>query len=133
MKPATKILLKEALIVMLVFVGYLFAAARFRSQFAPAPHVRTFTDLQRQGVPMTRAVRLPSGKGNVCVFGDVQPLLWTLPSGPPAYHFDATGRLTDFTLDVGDSTKFQRDYNVYHGTEVALSDLPSLFAAHTPQ
>jgi hypothetical protein len=133
MKPATKLLLREALIVMLVFAGYLFAAARFRSQFAPAPHVRTFTDLQRQGVPMTRAVRLPSGTGDVCVFGDVQPLLWTLPSGPPAYHFDASGRLTAFTLDVGDSTRFQEDYDTVHGTEIALSDLPSLFAAHTPQ
>ena len=92
MKPATKSLLKWALVLMLVFAGYIVAVVRFRSQFAPEPHVRTFADLQRQGVPMTRAVRLPSGTGDVCVFGDVQPLLWTLPSGPPAYHFDASGQ-----------------------------------------
>jgi hypothetical protein len=132
MKPAIKSLLKSALILMLLFAGYTYAVVRFRSQFAPEPHVRTFADLKRQGVPMTRAVRLPSESGDICVFGDVQPLLWTLPSGPPAYHFDATGRLTDFTSDVGDSTKFQRDYDVYNGTEVALSDLPRLFTAQTP-
>ena len=81
---------------------------------------------------MTRAVRLRSGTGDVCVFGDVSPLLWTLPSGPPAYLFDSAGRLADFTLDVGDSTRFQQDYDVYVGTEVALSDLPSIFAARSP-
>jgi len=117
---------------MLVFAGYTFAVVSFRSQFAPEPAVRTFADLKRQGVPMTRAVRLPSGTGDVCVFGDVKPLLWTLPSGPPAYRFDSAGRLADFTLDVGDSTRFQRDYDVSRGTEVALSDLPAIFTAHTP-
>ena len=133
MQPAAKSFLKSALVLMLVFAGYAFAIISFRSQFAPEPYVRTFADLQRQGVPMTRAVRLPSGTGEVCVFGDVQPLLWTLPSGPPAYHFDVTGRLTDFTLDVGDSTKFQREYDVYNGTEVALAGLPSLFTSQTPR
>lgn len=131
MKPATKSLLKLTLVLVLVFTGYIVAVVLFRSQFAPEPHVRTFAELQRQGVPMTRAVRLPSGTGDVCVFGDVPPL-WTLPSGPPAYHFDATGRLIEFTPDVGDSTKFQRDYDVYQGTEVELSDLPKIFALHTP-
>ena len=131
MKPSKKSLMKWMLVLAVTFVGYIYGVVRFRSQFAPAPHVRTFTDLQRQGVPMTRAVRLPAVTGNVCVFGDVQPF-WTLPSGPPAYHFDATRRLIDFTLDVGDSTKFQRDYDVYRGTDVALADLPHFFTGDTP-
>ena len=124
MKPATKSLIRWTLFLAVTFAGYIFAAESFRAQFAPDPHVRTFADLQRQGVPMTRAIRLPSGAGEVCVFGDVNRLMWTIPSGPPAYHFDSTGRLIDFTLDVGDSTKFQRDYGVYRGTEVAVADLP---------
>ncbi len=76
---------------------------------------------------MTRAVMLPSLQGHVCVFGDVKNLWWTLPSGPPAYHFDANGRLIDFTPDVGDSTQFQREYDIYHGKEIALADLPARF------
>ena len=108
-----------------MFVGYCYTVVRFQSQFAPKPNVRTFAELQKQGVPMTHAVRLPSST-DVCVFGDISPG-WTLASGPPAYRFDATGRLADFTLDVDDSTKFQQDYDVYHGTEITLSDLTGLF------
>jgi len=76
---------------------------------------------------MTRSVLLPSLQGHVCVYGDVKPLLWTLPSGPPAYHFDAQGRLIDFTLDIGDSTKFQQEYDTGHGKEIALADLQARF------
>ncbi len=76
---------------------------------------------------MTRAVLLSRLQGHVCVFGDEKDLWWTLPSGPPAYHFDAQGRLIDFTLDVGDSTQFQRVYDIYHGQKIALADLPARF------
>jgi len=81
---------------------------------------------------MTRAVLLPSLRGHVGVFGDVKKLGWTLPSGPPAYHFDGSGHLIDFTLDVGDSTKFQYEYDIYHGQETAVAELPARFhgAAH---
>lgn len=76
---------------------------------------------------MTRAVLLPTLQGHICVFGDVNKLWWTLPSGPPAYHFDASGRLIDFTPDVGDSTKFQYEYDIYHGKDIAVADLPAIF------
>lgn len=78
---------------------------------------------------MTRAVMLPSLQGHVCVFGDVKNLWWTLPSGPPAYHFDANGHLIDFTLDVGDSTQFQREYDIYRGKEIAVAELAARFQA----
>ena len=118
--------------MVVLFAVWTSAVVCFRSKFAPEAHVRTFDDLKRQGVPMTRAVSLPSGTGEVCVYGDVKPLLWTLPSGPPAYHFDATGKLVDFTLDVGDSTLFQRDYDVDRGTEIPLTELPGLFTKQKP-
>jgi len=119
--------LREFGLLVVLFFCYGMAACYHRSQFAPAADVHTFDDLRRQGVPMTRSVLLPSLQGHVCVYGDVKPLLWTLPSGPPAYHFDAQGRLIDFTLDIGDSTKFQQEYDTGHGKEIALADLQARF------
>ena len=71
-------------------------------------------------------MRIASPPGHICVFGELAPL-WTLPSGPPAYLFDASGRLADSTADVGDSTKFQDDYGVYRGTTIELSELSLTF------
>ncbi len=85
-----------------------------------------------QGVRVTRAVELPGGAGEICVFGDLGQVAWTLPSGPPAYRFDAAGRLLDFTYDVGDSTLFQVQYMVWTGTAIPLADLPARFAPHPP-
>ena len=114
-------------VLFVLFVLYVVAVLHYRSRFAPAPSVRTFADLQHQGVPLNQAVALPRFEGHVCVFADASSLWWTLYSGPPAYHFDASGRLIDFTLDVGDSTKFQKDYGVYRGTKVEVSGLPARF------
>lgn len=119
--------LRDFILLLVLFFCYCAAVHYYRAQFAPAANVHTFDDLQRQGVPMTRAVMLPSLQGHVCVFGKV--LLWTLPSGPPAYHFDANGRLIDFTLDVGDSTLFQREYDIYRGKEIAIAELAARFQA----
>lgn len=119
--------LKSFALLLILLVGYFAALIHFTSEFAPAANVKTYQDLLRQGLPMKRAVLLPSIPGHVCVFGDAKKLWWTVPSGPPAYHFDATGRLIDFTLDSGDSPKFIREYAIYHGKKIALADLPARF------
>lgn len=111
---------------------WLYARERYKLELAPAAGVRTFGDLVAQGVPLTRAVELPGEGGEICVFGDLEKVVWTLPSGPPAYRFDAGGRLLDFTYDVGDSTLFQDKYKVWTGTAVPMADLPPRFAAHPP-
>jgi len=95
------------------------------AQFAPAANARTFADLQRQGLPMKRALALPRMAGHVCILGETA--LWTLPSGPPAYHFDEKGYLIDFTLDVGDSTLFQKDYDIITGRSFAWTTCPPDF------
>lgn len=111
---------------------WLYARVRHQVKLAPAAGVRTFSDLKAQGVPLTRAVELPGGAGEVCVFGDLEAVQWTLPSGPPAYRFDAAGRLLDFTHDVGDSTLFQVQYKVSTGVPIPMADLPARFAKHPP-
>jgi hypothetical protein len=76
---------------------------------------------------MTEAVRISNPVDHICVFGDVNSVMWTLPSGPSAYLFDQSGRLVDFTLDVGDSIKFQYDYMVYSGAKVTIAEVEAQF------
>jgi hypothetical protein len=52
-----------------------------------------------------RAVqRYVDGKEHLVIFG---PLAGLLPSGPPAYVFDESGRLIDWVQDSGDNSEFQ--------------------------
>lgn len=76
---------------------------------------------------MTEATRISNPADRICVFGDVNSVLWTLPSGPPAYLFDLSGKLVDHTLDVGDSTKFQEVYLVYSGTRMTIAEVEAQF------
>lgn len=122
-----RVLFTVVALVMLSAV-YIVIAARYLTRFAPEPHVHDFAAFQRQGLPMHRAVTISTLPGHIIVLGDPTAAWWTLASGPPAYHFDATGRLIDFTLDLGDSARFQNEYDVYHGTQVALDSLPARFA-----
>lgn len=107
-------------------VAYIAAAGTYLSRFTPAPGVKTYTQLKAQGVPLTRAVRVTNPANHVIVFGETA--LWTLPSGPPAYLFNESGELVDSTCDVGDSTTFQYEYNVYSGLDVDLQTIDKQFS-----
>jgi len=114
-------------------VTYVIAAATYQSRFAPAKGVKTYSQLKAQGVPLQRAVRVSNPADHVVIFGDPTAALWTLPSGPPAYLFNESGQLVDFTCDVGDSTTFQNDYNVYKGIEVDIQTLDDRFSIFDSQ
>lgn len=113
----------------MVFIAYFAAVGIHRASFAPNEGVDTFEELKSQGIPMTGARRVSNPAGHICVFGDVNSVMWTLPSGPPAYLFDRSGKLVDFTLDVGDSTKFQSEYLVYSGAVISLAEAETQFKA----
>jgi hypothetical protein len=127
-KAGTKSILKSSAILVLVFVTYCVAAGSYRSKFAPDDGVDSFAALRLQDVPMTRATRVSNPPDHICVFGDVDSVMWTLPSGPPAYLFDQSDTLIDCTLDVGDSTKFQYEYSVYSGTKNSIAEVEDQFA-----
>jgi hypothetical protein len=129
-KPKRKQFATIAVMCMLP-VAYVVAAAAYQSGLAPAPDVKTYAQLKAQGVPLTRAVRVTNPPKHFIVFGNAA--LWTLPSGPPAYLFDESGRLVDFTCDVGDSATFQNEYNVYSGTEVGIRTVDGQFSEHPVQ
>ncbi len=128
MKAGTKSFLKSSAILTLVFLAYCFAAAKHRSSFAPNKDVKTFDALKSQNVPMTKAIKVSNPPDHICVFGDINSVSWTLPSGPPAYLFDPSGELVDFTLDVGDSTKFLYEYKINSGTKMTIAEVAAQFA-----
>ena len=115
--------------VCALLLAYVVAATVYQSRFAPAIGVRTYAQLKAQGVPIKRAVRVSNPANHIVVFGDPTAALWTLPSGPPAYLFDETGQLIDFTIDAGDSATFQEVYNIESGVEVRVQSLDILFAS----
>jgi hypothetical protein len=83
----------------------------------------------------SRAIRPPAGATNIVLFlksrpDSTRPLLFTnegrvyleisrpisnpglaLPSGPPAYIFDSSGDLVDWTPDLGDDPKFHSKWS----------------------
>lgn len=129
MKPGTKSFFKSAVVFALFFIAYCVATVAYRSTFAPDDGVGSYSELKLQGVPLTEARRVSDPPAHICVFGDVNSVMWTLPSGPPAYLFDPSGKLVDYTLDVGDSTKFQQEYLVYSGTKLSISEVEDQFEA----
>ncbi len=108
-------------------VACVVAVATYQSGFAPAPGVKTYTQLKTQGVPLTHAVRVTNPANHFIVFGETA--WWTLPSGPPAYLFNESGKLIDSTCDVGDSTTFQYEYNVYSGLDVDIQTIDNQFSS----
>ena len=106
--------LKSSAILAVVLVAYCASAAIYRSSFAPKKGVKTFEELKSQNVPMTEASKISNPANHILIFGDVDSVRWTFPSGPPAYLFDQSGKLIDFTLDVGGGFNFLRN-NVRRG------------------
>lgn len=113
-------------------IGWVAAGFLYLRTLSPRQDILNFEQLQQQGVPMTRAVRIAEPAGHICVFGDKDKARWTLTSGPPGYLFNPSGRLVAFAIDTGDSPKFQGEYKVAEGNEIALKDLPELFRKLAP-
>lgn len=107
----------------ILFVLYCLSCVLWLNRFAPDSGVVDYDGLKKQGVPLTVARRVVNPPEHICLFGDVNSVMWTLPSGPPAYLIDSSGRLVDFTHDVGDSTKFQRDYRVFDSPAIPMATI----------
>lgn len=59
--------------------------------------------------PHSGIMRTKDGAEHLVIFG---PLAGFAPSGPPAYAFDRTGQLVDWTPDCGDSPRFEDRWHV---------------------
>jgi hypothetical protein len=57
------------------------------------------------------------------VIGRPRPSFPTVPSGPPAYIFDSTGHISYWTIDVGDSPQYWKNWqNRSRGREVSMGE-----------
>ena len=100
-------------IVLLVAVasGWLAFCIYERRRMAPpqtALHLRGF--LAEMRAPDHFAVLNVEGQQYLLVTGPL-PSLNSLPSGPPQYVFDASGRLVDWTTDSGEDPDFVADWS----------------------
>jgi len=127
MNAATKSALKSVAVLAAVLVAFCIAGFVHVTSFAPDDGVDTFAKLQAQRVPLKYATRIANPVDHICVFGDIDSVAWTIPSGPPAYLFDPSGKLVDFTLDVGDSSTFQDNYAVHAGIDMTIAEVAARF------
>jgi hypothetical protein len=123
METSIKSTIRTLAVFAIFFVMYCLSCMFWLKRFAPAPGVVDYDGLKKQGVPVTAARRVVNPPDHLCLFGDIKSVMWTLPSGPPAYLIDSSGKLVDFTSDVGDSTKFQREYRVFDSPTVPLATI----------
>jgi len=130
-KQSTKAVLGSLVglaIIVISFAAYTVVGLNERvSKFAPGDAASTYWDLKEQGIPMIAAWRAPGQPGHYGVLAHDTYSRWYFSSGPPAYLFDRSGNLVDYTLDSGDSQKFQDDYGVYSGDELSISELEEIF------
>lgn len=93
------------LVVTSVIVAYDVLAAR---RITPSADVRSLESFFAWQPGSHRAVlRERGGDEHLVVFG---PLTGLAPSGPPAYVFDRSGRLVEWTRDSGDDPGFKRKW-----------------------
>ena len=84
MASVTQSFLKVGAVIGIAFVSYCVATVAYRSTFAPDHGVETYIELKSQGVPMTEGRRVSNPPQHICILGDVDSVMWTLPSGPSA-------------------------------------------------
>jgi hypothetical protein len=91
--------------------GYLWYVAAAAKDAAPAPGVENIGSYLAIMPAPERAFQLVTGSSEFIEFhGPLQPKA-ALPSGPPAYVFDETGSLVDWTSDLGDDPRFRERWH----------------------
>ena len=105
--------MKRINVVLGVILVVCLVAACFYSERKSAAIVRpppgatnlvAFLELQSQPYEICKFVY--SGKTHLEVIGKPVILLFSPPSGPPAYIFDENGRIVDWCRDIGDNPSF---------------------------
>jgi hypothetical protein len=82
--------------------------------------------------PQPRQIRrfVHDGKTHIEVVGKPVPSLLSLPSGPPAYIFDESGALVDWSRDLGDSPLFVSKWGGFsNATTISINEAKRLVNA----
>ena len=104
-------MLKKAIILgalfVCLFVLWFCMESKHSAAVRPPANATNFIGfLQFQPQPAKIRKFAHAEKTYVEVLGDAHTSLLSLPSGPPAYIFDETGLLVDWTADRGDAPTF---------------------------
>jgi hypothetical protein len=108
LNATAKSLLGLAVLVMLYFAVVCFD----RSTTNPGAQGQSIDDFLKAKRAPQKVERIEKeGQSYLFVTGRMSPLwIVTVPSGPPCYVFNASGRLVDWTSDVGDAPYFQEKW-----------------------
>jgi len=109
---------------VLLVIAWLGAEMYFGTRAFPPEHVRDATSYL-DWRPDTQVFAILDGPGGEHLMA-IGPGGGVLPSGPSAYIFDRTGRLVDYSLDIGDDPDFDERWNAQSRATAA----PQLPAAH---
>ena len=97
--------MKTILALLLVFAAYVAIEVICQCRAKPPATVRNLEQYLGWQTRHRRAeLQDVGGQTFVVMHG---PLAGLVPSGPPVYVFDSTGRLVDWTTDSGDDPRFQ--------------------------
>jgi hypothetical protein len=124
MSKRSKFWLEMCLVTLAFGVAYscyTIACRREESKLAPPPGVRGFSDFSKaMPPPFSILISTVDGQEYLLWTGKV-PAGWRLASGPPAYVFDKTGQLIDWTVDNGEApTFYEKWYTNVQGENLPL-------------
>lgn len=80
----------------------------------------------RAKLPEPRSARmLKKGESDyVAYYGPVTTL--AMVSGPPVYVFDLSGKLVDWSRDMGDDPRFAEEWKTHDGNSISISEADAL-------
>lgn len=112
MKPQLKRLLFILATIPFLIVGA--AMLMFSGRAELVPNGETYAQWEVQfGKPSGKIARfVKDGAVYYEVIGDYPKSFFAMPSGPPAYIFDRTGRLVDWCADTGEASEYNTRWRV---------------------
>lgn len=127
---AKKIFMVAALLVGL-FAVWAYSEKKSASAVRPPEGVTNlvaFLEVRPQPSQIRKFIH--AGKVYFEVVGTPVTSLLSLPSGPPAYIFDETGSLVDWSLDLGDNPSFASKWGSFsNATSISMEEAKQLVKA----
>ena len=120
----------ESAILTLMVVSFFAGIFYQQHKLVPPSNVVTLAEFSATMPPPQKVIAFEkNGSAYVEIVGPL-PGFPTVPSGPPAYIFDSSGRIAYWTGDTGDSTEYWDNWQNRSKTrEISLCEALRWFAA----
>lgn len=122
-----KAVIAGALLVCLLAV-WIYTEKRIANELRPPEGVTNLVAFLEARPQPSKIRKFPhNGKTHIELIGKPVTSLTSLPSGPPAYVFDETGVLVDWTADRGDTPSFVRKWgSLSNATFITIEEAKQL-------